>query len=68
MSGEERPGLPWWGWVLLLGGGAMVAFWLVGAAFRTIAWGVRTLFWVVVIGALAYGALALMGRAPGRKR
>lgn len=62
-----RPSLPWWGYVLLFGTLALLAYWLVGFLFRALAWGLRTAFWVVVVGAIIYGVLLLTGRAPGRR-
>lgn len=64
----SRPDLPWWAWVLVLGGAAVLAYWLVGFLFRALAWGIRTAFWVVVVGGLIYLVLLLTGHAPGRRR
>jgi hypothetical protein len=61
-----RPGVPWWGWVLLLGIGALIVWWFVRAVFASVVWGIRTLVMVVIIGGVIYLVLAATGRRPGR--
>lgn len=66
MDEQERPSLPAWAWILLIGGTLVVGWWLVGLVVGTVFWALRMLFWVVVVGAVGYAVLTLTGRRPGR--
>ncbi|HEX9260533.1 MAG TPA: hypothetical protein VF855_13420 [Acidimicrobiales bacterium] len=60
----QRSG-PVWAWILGLGLAALFAWWLVGAVLRTIVWGLKVVVLAVVVGAVIYALLAIMGKRPG---
>ncbi len=66
MEQPPRPTLSPWTWIVLIGVVLVAGWWLLGLVVGTVFWAVRVAFWIVVVGAIAYAVLTLLGRRPGR--
>jgi hypothetical protein len=63
----SRPGLPWWMFALVVGGGIVVVWWILSLVMHTVGLLVRGVLWALLIGGFIYLVLTVMGRQPGRR-
>lgn len=64
---DETTGTPVWVFVVVVGGGIVLGWWILGLLLGTVAWLVRGALLAVVVGVIVYLVLTALGRQPGRR-